>query len=497
MKRPTIIQAIENPRLFRSLPAFKSLATWAAWLVWLKSVFGLPMTADELVLFHKCTGRVSPPPTGAKEVYTVVGRRGGKSFISAIVSVFVACLCSFKEYLTTGERGMVLILAVDKAQAKVVFNYCRGIINHIPVLRQMVVAWRADEVELSNHITIAVKTSDYRSVRGVTIVLCVADEVAFWDNQGVNPDTAIFTALRPAMSTIPTSKLLCISTGYAQLGVLFDMHKKYHGKDDNEILVWQSDTRTMNPTVSDSLIERELERDPEGARAEWLGLFREDISACFPLEAIEACIVPGRSELLPSVHVGPYFGFVDPSGGRADSFTVAVAHVHNDGERVVIDAIRASKPPFDPAVVTKELSDFLKLYGVTGVFGDNYGGEWPKAEFAKNGITYELSELHKSDLYLNLIPVLCSRKVELLDNEKLKSELRRLERRRGRSGKDSIDHPPRGSDDIANAVARVISVTLEHAGQFVMPEAYGERVCTDWNFYREGLSDRPAVDRFW
>jgi len=40
---------------------------------------------------------------GAKEVYTVVGRRGGKSFISAIVGVFVACLCSFKEYLTTAS----------------------------------------------------------------------------------------------------------------------------------------------------------------------------------------------------------------------------------------------------------------------------------------------------------------------------------------------------------------------------------------------------------
>jgi len=36
MKRPTIIQAIRIRRLFRSLPAFKSLATWAAWLVWLK-----------------------------------------------------------------------------------------------------------------------------------------------------------------------------------------------------------------------------------------------------------------------------------------------------------------------------------------------------------------------------------------------------------------------------------------------------------------------------
>jgi hypothetical protein len=329
------------------------------------------------------------------------------------------------------------------------------------------------------------------------IVLCVADEVAFWDSQGVNPDTAIFTALRPAMSTIPTSKLLCISTGYGQIGVLFDMHKKYHGRDDAEILVWQSDTRTMNPTVSESLIERELERDPEGARSEWLGQFREDVSAAFPWEAIEACIVPGRTELLPSVNIGPYFGFVDSSGGRADSFTAAVAHVHNDGERVVIDAIRAARPPFDPAVVTKEFREFLKLYGVTGVFGDNYGGEWPRAQFAKNGINYELSELHKSDLYLNLIPCLCSRKVELMDNEKLKNELRRLERRRGRSGKDSIDHPPRGSDDIANAIAGVIYLASEHAGQFMVPEAYGERVCSDLNFYLEGLSAAAARERYW
>jgi hypothetical protein len=213
--------------------------------------------------------------------------------------------------------------------------------------------------------------------------------------------------------------------------------------------------------------------------------------------AIEASIVPGRSELLPSVHIGPYFGFIDPSGGRADSFTAAVAHVHHDGERIVIDAIRAARPPFDPAVVTKEFSDFLKLYGVTGVFGDNYGGEWPKAEFAKNGINYALSELHKSDLYLNLIPVLCSRKVELLDNEKLKNELRRLERRRGRSGRDTIDHGPRGSDDVSNAVAGVIWLASEHGGQFIMPEAYGERVCSDLNFYLEGLSAGPIADRYW
>ena len=146
--------------------------------------------------------------------------------------------------------------------------------------------------------------------------------------------------------------------------------------------------------------------------------------------------------------------------------------------------------------MTKEFSDFLKSYGISGVFGDNYGGEWPKAEFAKNGINYELSELHKSELYLNLIPVLCSRKVELLDNEKLKNELRRLERRRGRSGRDTIDHPPRGSDDVANAVAGVVSLACAGLGDLSLyQEVNGlapERQ-TAWNPYDSPFSNGRAA----
>src|SRR6266542_3148217 len=497
-RKPSIIEAIKNPKLFGSLPRFKKLETWTNWIVVLKAIFGLPMTAEDLVIFNRYTGRASPPLVGSKENFLIIGRRGGKSFISALIGVFIACFFSFVEYLTTGERGVVLILAVDKAQAKVVFNYCKGIIEAIPALRRMVTAWRADEVELSNDITIAVKTSDYRSVRGVTIVCCICDEVAFWDSQGVNPDTAVFSAhsgqpwrryrLRSSSAYRP---------GYAQVGVLYDMHKKYHGQDDDEILVWQADTATMKPTISQKFIDKEIEKDPEAGRAEWLGLFREDVSAAFPVELLEACIIPGRSELPPSPHVLQYFGFVDPSGGRHDSFTLAIAHQNYDSDRVVLDAVRATRPPFDPEEVVKEYCLFLKLHGISNVVGDNYAGEWPVAEFAKNGIGYELSENTKSGLYLAMIPVLTSKRIELLDNEKMKTEFRRLERRRGRSGKDSIDHPPRGSDDIANAVSGVICLASEHAGQFVMPEAYGEITCSDLTFYMDGLARQPTRERYW
>jgi phage terminase large subunit-like protein len=129
---------------------------------------------------------------------------------------------------------MVLILARDKDQAKVVFGYVSAILNGVAALQQMIERETADEIELSNGITIAVKTSDYRAVRGVTIVCAIADEVAFWDSQGVNPDKEIFQALRPAMATIPEAKLLVISSPYAKYGVLFEAHHRHYGRDDSQ-----------------------------------------------------------------------------------------------------------------------------------------------------------------------------------------------------------------------------------------------------------------------
>lgn len=73
-----------------------------------------------------------------------------------------------------------------------------------------------------------------------------------------------------------------------------------------------------------------------------------------------------------------------------------------------------------------------------------------------NGIAYELAEQPKSDLYRNCLPLLNSGRVELLDNARMASQFCQLERRTSRSGRDSIDHPPGGHDDVANAVAGAI-----------------------------------------
>jgi hypothetical protein len=73
--------------------------------------------------------------------------------------------------------------------------------------------------------------------------------------------------------------------------------------------------------------------------------------------------------------------------------------------------------------------------------------------FCKHGISYELCKQSKSDLYRDLLPRLNSGQVVLPRHDRLVAQICGLERRTGRSGKDSIGHAPNGHDDLANAVA--------------------------------------------
>ena len=89
--------------------------------------------------------------------------------------------------------------------------------------------------------------------------------------------------------------------------------------------------------------------------------------------------------------------------------------------------------------------------------GDRYAGEWPREQFSKFGIRYEPSSKTKSDLYVDLLPLVNSARIQLLDYPKMINQLLALERRTARGGKDSIDHPSGGHDDLINAVAGAAS----------------------------------------
>ena len=70
------------------------------------------------------------------------------------------------------------------------------------------------------------------------------------------------------MASIPGAMLLCASSPYARRGALWRAYAKHFGKPSS-VLVWQADTRTMNPTILQEIIDEAMEADPASAAAEY------------------------------------------------------------------------------------------------------------------------------------------------------------------------------------------------------------------------------------
>lgn len=443
-----IIEAMSDPAIFCNIFAGHN---WAVWRIALKAIFAIPMTSAEADIYRELTGRDTPPSTAAKEAWLVCGRRSGKSFIMALIAVYLATFRDYRQFLAPGEVATIFIVAADKKQARTTLRYVKGLLE-IPMLAALVEKSTEMGVELSGHVAIEVATCSSKTIRGYTLAAAICDEAAFWqDETSVEPDREVLTALRPSLATIPDALLLVASSPYARKGILWDAYQRHFRRDGDPVLVLQAPTLRMNPTVPASVIADARIADPQSAAAEYDAQFRTDVETFISREAIDLCTSRGVLER-PPVEGTHYVAFVDPSGGMSDAMVLAVAHVEKDGT-AVLDCTITRQPPFSPEQVVADFTVFLKRYRCTRVTGDHFGGEWPREQFRKQGITYEVSARTKRDIYLGVLPLINSGKADLLDNPKLASEFCALERRQSRGGREVIDHPLNAHDDLVNAVA--------------------------------------------
>jgi hypothetical protein len=426
--------------------------SWANWRVMLMSIMGEALKPAELETFRKLTQRDSSPENRVDEYYGVIGRRGGKSKAIATLAVYLATMVDWRDKLSRGEVGMILIIAADQRQARVILEYAAAALDASPILRQSVVRATADVIELKGNIVIEVRSASFRRLRGMTCLGVIGDEVAYWmdDSTSSNPDSEILAACKPTLATTG-GPLICISSPYSRRGVLWQSYKDHYGaKGDVRILVAQAPSREMNPLLPQSVVDRALEADSAKNTAEYLAEFRTDIESFVSIEAVEACVDAGVLERMYDRRY-TYYAFIDPSGGASDSMTLAIGHKEN--ATAVLDLIREFKAPFDPSVAVEGFAHDLGRYHVSTIGSDRYGGEWVVEAFRKYGITVEASERTKSELYVDVLPLVNSRNAALLDHKVMVKQFVGLERRTARSGKDSIDHGPGARDDVSNAVA--------------------------------------------
>jgi hypothetical protein len=430
--------------------------TFAAWRAVAKVLDGLPLESAELEVYQAITGRILPPSAPFAEAYLVKPRRAGGTLFGAAVGVHAA-LQDYRAKLGPGEIATVALIAADRRQARQLMGYAKGLIHDSAMIAAEVGNETQESIEFAHRTRIEVHVASWRSTRGYSYACVLLDELAYYrSDESATPDFELVRAVRPGLANL-NGRLLGFSSPHSRRGHLWEMYRANYGRDDSPVLVIQAPGTLLNPTINASIIERARAEDPVAARSEWDAQFREDISQFLTDDDIDRTVVPGRKDMprLPSCN---YAAFVDPSGGRHDAMTLAIAHpvkatvAHADGRKVVLDRLLIQPPPFDPEATVQRFAEQLHAFGLRRVTGDGYSAEWVAAMFKKYGITYEPAELDKSAIYVETLPLFAQGQVELLDVPLLLTQLRMLERRPRAGGKgDVVDHPPRACDDAANA----------------------------------------------
>jgi hypothetical protein len=454
-----IIAAVRDPRLIGDSDV--SLAQE----VLLRAIYGLPLVnAEQLAIFQRATGR-KYPGRQFREVMAICGRRSGKSDkIAANCSIYEACFRRHK--LSRGERAYVTVIAVSKRQAGVVKGYIEGKLESSPTLSKLIGVVRADEIELTNGITVAVWPCSFRSIRGLGIICAIADELSFWRDEetGANPSGEVLRAIRPAMATFRDARLIKISSPFAKSGVVWDDFAARFDRDDP--LVWRLDSKTMNPSLDTGFLAAEEARDPESFLREYMGEFWESASALLPAEAVERCVVASRISLGPA-NGNSYVAALD-AAFKGDAFTFSVGH-RTKGNGVVIDLLMAWQgsptKPVQLRTVLDSIAQTLKLFRLSSISGDQFCSEPVRQALAERGITFNefvFSSGSKMEIYSTLRTLVIEKQIELLDDPATTKELKKLEAVAAPGGKLRIGAPEHGNvhDDRATVVALVSHLAL-------------------------------------
>lgn len=315
---------------------------------------------------------------------------------------------------------------------------------------------------------------DVVGTHGKTFLLCAFDEIhgyKSWD---------ILEAMQLDPSR-PDAQLWL--TSYASLyhkpGVpLFDLTKiGREGKDPRMLFSWYSSTYTTDPDFQEAPPEQRANpsmdswEDPDYLEQQRTRLpshkFRRlhlnepglPEGSAYSFERIDVAIERGV-KVRPYVPGVTYHAFVDMSGGSSDDATLAISHLEGDGDqsRAVLDVVinQGPQPPFNPRNAVTRFAKALKEYKIFTVSGDKYGGETFISDFELEGISYEVAELTKSELYEALEPRLNANRVILLDHAEMESQFLSLIWRGGK-----IDHPGGEHDDYCNAAAGAVNQAFE------------------------------------
>jgi hypothetical protein len=115
-----------------SAKTFAGPSFWT-WRTVAKLVDGIALSElRELDLFEQCTGLAYDRHSRRKvrRLLLLCGRRAGKNRFMSAVAVWRPALCTdWRQHQSDGEGSVCILLGADKRQARILRNYCEGLLE--------------------------------------------------------------------------------------------------------------------------------------------------------------------------------------------------------------------------------------------------------------------------------------------------------------------------------------------------------------------------------
>ena len=402
-----------------------------------------------------------------REVVLALGRRSGKSLMSAAVAVHDAAFRDLTAYLRPGEVRHVLCVAASREQAGVVFRFARGLLADSPLLRDTIVAETADSITVRQPATgaeVVIRTApcSARTIRGLAVSTAILDELAHFADATDGPAVAahVYRSVLPSLAQFQEhGRLLAISTPWGRSGTFFDLYTRAESGAREGAIAINASTREMNPTLSDDYFAEQRANDPELFAGEFEAAFTASGGAFFDWDRIQAAVADDRFEL-PADDAHSPVAALDPAFAR-DPFALAI--VDRDPERAGRLRLALSRSwlpeggelAFDS--VLDQVAEICHRYGATRVVVDQFCSAPVCQRLAAKGLAARevtMTATSKTAIYSTLKAKLYAGELELYRHEPLLAELSRIEAHYT-AGSASIRIPRvgRSHGDLAQALA--------------------------------------------
>lgn len=399
-----------------------------------------------------------------------LGRRSGKSTMGALVLLHNLLLCpDLDGKVRRGERRYAVAVATNVAQARLIVQAAKSIIEASPLLSPMVESSTEDEITFSNRTSLKAFPCSSRGGRGWPISALLCDETAhFVDAEGYQAAERVWQALSPSAAQFgEAARLIVSSTPYGTAGFFHNFFSRAESGEIANASALHRTTAQMNPTISAEFLEAEQARDPEGFRAEYLAEFTGSGDAFLDFDLIEL-MEPGS---LPAEIGTAWIGGLDPSFS-SDPFGVAVVgHALEEPKRLLVGRACAVKPervkvksPEESAshqerTLGRVLAE-LEPYEVRSAWTDQHMAQQTIGWLSRNGIHCRLLTMtasSKSAIFSELRASLYAKRLAVPAEPDLLGELRRL-RSHYSAGSASVRTPRVGNShcDIAQALAMAV-----------------------------------------